>query len=48
MDLTGVRVKIRTISWDMIKTGVVSPKLEFKLTPSTKFAYLGVAKKKGP
>lgn len=44
--LTGLRVKFSTISWEMIKTGVVSPKLEFTLTHNIKLAYLGMAKKR--
>ncbi len=45
--LTGVRVKLTSITWDMLKTGIVSPKLEFVLTPNTTLAYIGMAKKKG-
>lgn len=43
--MTGLRPKIRTIDFEMVKTGVVSKNLEFRLTKSTLLSYMGVARK---
>lgn len=45
MGMVGVMPKISTIDWKMIRTGVVSRKMEFTLTKSTRVSYLGVARK---
>ncbi len=47
MALPGIRPKLSTISWEMIRTGVVAPGLEFTLTQGLLLSYLGVAKKGG-
>jgi len=45
MSMVGVRPKFSTIDWEMIRTGVVSKKMEFTLTKGTLMSYLGVARK---
>lgn len=45
MAMVGVRPKFSTIDWKMIRTGVVSRKMEFTLTKGTLMSYLGVARK---
>lgn len=45
MGMIGVMPKFSTIDWNMVKTGVVSRDMEFRLTKSTKVSYLGVAQK---
>lgn len=45
MGMVGLRPKISTFDWNMIKTGVISRKLEFTLTKKTRISYLGVARK---
>ncbi len=42
--LTGIRPKISTISWSMLRTGVVCPELEFSLTRNLLLSYMGVAR----
>ena len=46
MALTGIRPKLSTISWNMLRTGVVCPELEFALTRNLLLSYMGVAKLK--
>ncbi len=45
MEMTGIRPRFSSIDWKMIKTGVVSPNMEFVLTNGTLLSYLGVARK---
>lgn len=45
MGMVGLRPKLSTIDWNMVKTGVVSRNLEFTLTKKTRISYLGVARK---
>lgn len=45
MGMVGLRPKLSTIDWNMVKTGVVSRNLEFTLTKKTRISYLGVAHK---
>lgn len=47
MSMTGIRPVFSTISWQMIKTGIVSKNLRFTLTSNRLLSYMGVAKKKG-
>ncbi len=44
MALTGIRPKLSTISWNMLRTGIVCPELEFALTRNLLLSYMGVAK----
>ena len=46
--MTGLRPVLSSIDFQMIKTGVVSPKMRFTLTKSLLLSYLGVAKKRAP
>jgi 2-polyprenyl-6-hydroxyphenyl methylase/3-demethylubiquinone-9 3-methyltransferase len=41
----GIRPKIRSIDWNMVKTGIVSRNMEFMLTKGTLISYLGMARK---
>lgn len=41
----GIKPKFTSIDWRMIKTGIVSRKMEFQLTRGTKISYLGLARK---
>jgi 2-polyprenyl-6-hydroxyphenyl methylase / 3-demethylubiquinone-9 3-methyltransferase len=43
--MVGLRPKFKTIDWKMIRTGVVSPEMEFTLTKGTLLSYMGVARK---
>lgn len=45
MGMVGLRPKISTIDWNMVRTGVVSKNLEFTLVKNTNISYLGVARK---
>lgn len=43
--MVGIRPVLSSISWQMVKTGVVSQHMEFRLTKSTLLSYMGVARK---
>jgi hypothetical protein len=45
LDITGVRPVFSTVGLKTVFTGIVSPRMRFKLTPSTKVSYMGVARK---
>lgn len=45
MNMIGIRPKIRSIDWNMVKTGIVSRNMEFMLTKGTLISYLGMARK---
>jgi 2-polyprenyl-6-hydroxyphenyl methylase / 3-demethylubiquinone-9 3-methyltransferase len=45
LKMVGIRPKFSTIDWKMIRTGVVSKKMEFTLTKETILSYMGVAQK---
>lgn len=45
--MTGIRPVLSSIDWEMIRTGIVSKEMEFKLTRGTLLSYLGMAIKKG-
>lgn len=45
LSMVGLRPVLSTISWEMIRTGVVCKDMEFALTKGTKLSYMGVAKK---
>ncbi len=45
LSIIGIRPKFSTIDWGMIKTGIVSKNMEFKLTRGTLLSYMGVARK---
>jgi 2-polyprenyl-6-hydroxyphenyl methylase / 3-demethylubiquinone-9 3-methyltransferase len=44
-EVTGLRLKFSTLTWKMIRTGVVDPGLSFTTTKSKALSYLGVAVK---
>ncbi|HXH76491.1 MAG TPA: bifunctional 2-polyprenyl-6-hydroxyphenol methylase/3-demethylubiquinol 3-O-methyltransferase UbiG [Bacteriovoracaceae bacterium] len=46
LDMVGVRPVFSSISMKTFFTGIVTPKLRFKITPSTLISYIGVARKK--
>lgn len=41
--MTGIMPKISSIDFKMVRTGIVSPNMEFKLSKSTLLSYLGFA-----
>lgn len=43
--MVGIRPELRSIDWEMIKTGVVSRNMKFKLTKGTFLSYMGMARK---
>jgi 2-polyprenyl-6-hydroxyphenyl methylase/3-demethylubiquinone-9 3-methyltransferase len=45
LNMVGIKPVIRSIDWNMIKTGIVSRNMEFKLTKGTLLSYMGVARK---
>jgi 2-polyprenyl-6-hydroxyphenyl methylase/3-demethylubiquinone-9 3-methyltransferase len=45
LSMVGIRPKLSTITWKMIRTGIVSEKMAFTLTKNTGLSYMGVAKK---
>lgn len=45
MNTIGIRPKISSIDWKMVKTGVVSKNMEFMLAKGTLISYLGMARK---
>lgn len=47
LSMVGIRPVLSSISWEMIKTGVVSKGMRFALTKGTLLSYLGVARKEG-
>jgi 2-polyprenyl-6-hydroxyphenyl methylase / 3-demethylubiquinone-9 3-methyltransferase len=44
-ELKGVRPILSSITWKMIRTGVISELMRFKITNSTLMSYIGVGKK---
>ncbi len=45
LESVGIRPVISSIDWKMVRTGVVSKHLEFKLTKRKLISYIGIAKK---
>lgn len=45
MNTIGIRPKLSTINWKMIRTGVVSENMKFELAKGTLISYLGMARK---
>jgi 2-polyprenyl-6-hydroxyphenyl methylase/3-demethylubiquinone-9 3-methyltransferase len=45
MSMTGIRPKFSTITWEMVKSGIVAKELEFALTKSHLLSYMGLARK---
>lgn len=45
MSMVGIRPVFSSIDWGMVKTGIVSRNMEFKLTKGTLLSYMGVARK---
>lgn len=43
MSMVGIRPVLSSIDWNMVRTGIVSPKMEFTLTRRTLLSYMGVA-----
>lgn len=43
--LIGIRPDFKSIDWGMVRTGIVSENMRFKLTKSTLLSYMGMAKK---
>lgn len=46
LEMTGIRPVFSSIDWPMVKTGVVSKNMQFKLTKGTLLSYMGVARKR--
>ncbi len=46
LEMTGIRPVFSSIDWPMVKTGVVSKNMAFKLTKGTLLSYMGVARKR--
>jgi 2-polyprenyl-6-hydroxyphenyl methylase / 3-demethylubiquinone-9 3-methyltransferase len=45
MGMVGIRPVFSSIDWQMVKTGVVSRNMKFKLTKGTMLSYMGLARK---
>jgi 2-polyprenyl-6-hydroxyphenyl methylase/3-demethylubiquinone-9 3-methyltransferase len=45
MSMIGIRPVFSSIGWEMVRSGVVSKHMEFKLTKGTMLSYMGVARK---
>jgi 2-polyprenyl-6-hydroxyphenyl methylase/3-demethylubiquinone-9 3-methyltransferase len=45
LSMVGIRPKISTITWKMMRTGIVSEKMAFTLTKNTTLSYMGVGRK---
>lgn len=45
LEMTGIRPEFRTITWKMIRTGIVNPEMKFRLTQGMFLSYMGVARK---